>query len=140
MAPRIHGEKAFDDGLDDAGTTTRAAPAGAIDVPPRGRLVLECIECEEPVSWPVTKERSSRSIDHARPPEAGQLRIIEPLGDSRRFITAIESTRMPTTASVKQARTCSNGHFIGNMRTEPHGPPFHMQFSAVHITWRLIDP
>lgn len=121
------------------GSSSAGSPAEVFAVPARGRVVLDCIECGEAVSWPLTRERNSGSVTNIAAPEAGRLRVVEHIGEARWLITAIESARMPSVASVKQARTCPNGHFVGNMRTEPHDPPFHMQFATDRIRWRMVD-
>lgn len=100
----------------------------------RRRVVLQCAECGESVSWPVTVEPSRRSLGDE--PESGVLRVDHDRQWGPIAVTAVPSARIDVGHGVKLARTCSNGHFVARIRTQPHTPPHVAEFPLDRITLR----
>ena len=89
------------------------------------------------MSWPVARER--RRAPDAETPEPGLLRQVDTLDGERLLVAALDSVRLSIEPTIKRARTCDSGHFVGNMRTEPHAPPWHMEFRADRVQWRTLE-
>lgn len=126
--------------LRDGQELDRAHPGSAIDLPPTGRYVLECAVCAVAVSWPLsTEKRRRRTPDDLDPPTVGRLRDARRLDGRQVLVAAVESARLAAVTSLKQTRTCPNGHYIGTMRSEPHAAPWFMAYAADRVDWRRID-
>ncbi len=110
-----------------------------VSIPPRGRVVLQCVDCGAPVSWPVSLERLRRGEQPNEAPEPGTLRVLLDSTLNEIYLTALESARLDITERLKQPRGCANGHFVAKARTVPHQPPYQVEYDATRVVPWAID-
>ncbi len=105
----------------------------------RTRVVFECAECSAPVSWPVTVDAIRRPVETLDEPTPGVARI----GTDQHFggvaVIGLDSARVDTGASIKQARNCPNGHFVARVRTTPHPAPHYAELPLERVVARRIS-
>jgi hypothetical protein len=53
-------------------------------------------------------------------------------------VTSVASARAPTAAVLKQARTCANGHYIGNLGDAPHPGPWQFEILSDLVSRRPL--
>ena len=103
------------------------------------RVVFECAECSAPISWPVTVDAIRRPVETLDEPAPGVAKI----GTSKQFggvaVIPLESARVDTASSIKQARNCPNGHFVARVRTTPHPAPHYAELPLERVIARRIS-
>lgn len=109
------------------------------EIPARGRVVLDCGTCGEPISWPVSVERFKRGEQPTGAPAPGFMRLMTDTSLEGLFVTSLESARIDTDPRVKMARTCPNGHFVAKVRAEPHDPPHQVEYPSSRVSARKLD-
>lgn len=110
-----------------------------LEIPSKGRVILECIECGEPISWPVAPERIKRGESPLSAPAPGTMRLMTDPSLASVFVTSLASARVDTEPRVKMPRTCPNGHFVARVRTEPHELPHQVEYPASRVVARTFE-
>ncbi|MDG2113441.1 MAG: hypothetical protein P8N02_12600 [Actinomycetota bacterium] len=97
------------------------------------RVVFACAECGEPVTWPVFEEPSRRRRGEHQPPSEGRFRSTFRRDGIEVVLLPHTAARLAPNIGFKQARTCPNGHYVGDLRSEPHRPPWYLELRAAAV-------
>ena len=101
------------------------------------RVVFECVECGDTISWPVSPEpRRKRGKPDTPVPDEGRYRETTRRDGTRIFLMHHTAARLEGWVGVKQARTCAEGHYIGNHRIAPHEPPWFLEVLVTAVSER----
>ncbi len=106
-------------------------------LPAKGRVVLTCNECGAPVSWPVSADNRRRAVTSE--PEPGRFRRVTDVQGRTVLVTALASARLGPIGGTKRARYCTSGHYVADMNSAPHPPPWVVEFHPDRVSWRRVE-